>query len=309
MVYLVFAIGLVLLFLGGEVLIRGAVAVARRFHLSPLVIGVTIVGFGTSTPELLVSLQSALAGAPALALGNVIGSNIANVLLILGLAALIMPVPLPLATMRRDFSVMIGATLLLWAMLAGGVLARWEGAVLVAGLVAYLWVSLRGGRAAPTTTVNVELPPAMALWQALLLTLAGLGALMLGARLLVNSATLIARDFGVPEAVIGLTVLAVGTSLPELATAILAALRRHPEIAVGNILGSNVFNILGILGITALVTPIPVEPRFAGFDIGLALAAALSFLAFAALPARVGRIAGGGYLVSYGGYVLWLGLG
>ncbi|PKP73580.1 MAG: sodium:calcium antiporter [Alphaproteobacteria bacterium HGW-Alphaproteobacteria-6] len=309
MVYLVFAVGLVLLFLGGEVLIRGAVALARRFHLSPLVIGVTIVGFGTSTPELLVALQSALAGAPALALGNVIGSNIANILLILGLAALIMPVPLPLNVMRRDFAVMIGATLMLWAMLAGGVLARWEGAVLVAGLVAYLWISLRGAKPAAATTVNVELPPAMALWRALLLTLAGLGALMLGARLLVGSATLIARDFGVSEAVIGLTVLAVGTSLPELATAILAALRRHPEIAVGNILGSNVFNILGILGITALVTPIPVEPRFAGFDIGLALAAALSFLAFAALPARVGRIAGGGYLVSYLGYVLWLGLG
>lgn len=309
MVYLMFGVGLVLLFFGGEVLIRGAVALARRFHLSPLVIGVTIVGFGTSTPELLVSLQAALAGAPALALGNVIGSNIANVLLILGLSAMIMPVPVPLATMRRDFAVMIGATLLLWAMLTGGLLSRWEGAVLTAGLVGYLWISLRDGKAAPATTVNVELPPVMPLWQAGFLTLAGLAALMLGARLMVTSATLIARDFGVPEAVIGLTVVAVGTSLPELATSIMAAVRRHPEIAVGNILGSNVFNILGILGITALIAPIPVDPRFAGFDIGLALAAALSFLALAALPARVGRIAGGGYLVSYGGYVLWLGLG
>lgn len=300
MAYLMFVLGLVGLFFGGEFLIRGAVGVAQRFLVPPLIIGLTIVGFGTSTPELLVSLQAALGGAPALALGNVIGSNIANVLLILGLSALITAVPLRLADMRRDFAVMIGATLLLWLMLAGGMVARWEGLVLVAALAVYLWLCLKGAAGSSAPADGVVVRP---LWKSLAFALLGLVVLMTGARLLVDSSTEIARAFGVSEAVIGLTIVAIGTSLPELATSIVAALRRHPEIAVGNILGSNVFNILGILGVTAAVTPIPVESRFAGLDMGLALAAALAMLAFAALPGRVGRLGGGALLVSYAGYI------
>lgn len=306
MTYVLFLVGLVGLFLGGEVLIRGAVGVARRFHVPPLIIGLTIVGFGTSTPELLVGLQAALAGAPALAIGNVIGSNIANILLILGVSALIAAVPLPLAAMRRDFAVMIGATLALWFMLAGGLITRAEGLVLVTALVGYLWLCLRnaGGSEPPAT----EEPP-RALWQSLSMAIGGLIILMVGAHLLVDSSTKIARAFGVSEAVIGLTIVAIGTSLPELATAIIAALRGHSEIAVGNILGSNVFNIFGILGVTATVTPIPVEPRFVGLDMALALAAALTMLGFAALPGRVGRVGGAALLAAYATYIGFMSTG
>ena len=300
MTYALFLAGLVGLFFGGEFLIRGAVGVARRLHVPPLVIGLTIVGFGTSTPELLVSLQAAMAGAPSLAIGNVIGSNIANILLILGLSSMIAVVPMRFADMRRDFAVMIGATLLLWLMFAGGVVSRVEGAVLTAGLLLYLWISLKDSAgSAPPQDGLVTIP----LWQSIAFAVAGLIVLMIGARLLVDSATEIARTYGVSEAVIGLTIVAVGTSLPELATAIVAAMRRHPELAVGNILGSNVFNILGILGITALVTPIPVEARFAGLDMALALASALAMLAFAVLGGRIGRIGGGALLAGYAGYV------
>ncbi len=298
--YVLFLAGLVGLFFGGEFLIRGAVGIARRLHVPPLVIGLTIVGFGTSTPELLVSLQAAMAGAPSLAIGNVIGSNIANILLILGLSSLIAVVPLRFADMRRDFAVMIGATLLLWLMFAGGVVSRVEGTVLTAGLFLYLWISLKGTAGSAPPQDEVETIP---LWQSIAFAVAGLIVLMVGARLLVDSATEIARTFGVSEAVIGLTIVAVGTSLPELATSIIAAMRRHPELAVGNILGSNVFNILGILGITALVTPIPVEARFAGLDMALALASALTMVGFAMFGGRIGRFGGGALLIGYVGYI------
>ncbi|OYX44433.1 MAG: sodium:calcium antiporter [Rhodobacterales bacterium 32-67-9] len=300
MTYVLFLAGLVGLFFGGEFLIRGAVGIARRLHVPPLVIGLTIVGFGTSTPELLVSLQAAMAGAPSLAIGNVIGSNIANILLILGLSSLIAVVPLRFADMRRDFAVMIGATLLLWLMFAGGVVSRVEGTVLTAGLFLYLWISLKGTAGSAPPQDEVETIP---LWQSIAFAVAGLIVLMVGARLLVDSATEIARTFGVSEAVIGLTIVAVGTSLPELATSIIAAMRRHPELAVGNILGSNVFNILGILGITALVTPIPVEARFAGLDMALALASALTMVGFAMFGGRIGRFGGGALLIGYVGYI------
>ncbi|MGB5838337.1 MAG: sodium:calcium antiporter [Albidovulum sp.] len=304
MTYFLFFLGLVALFVGGEFLVRGAVGVARRFHVPPLIIGLTVVGFGTSTPELLVSVQAALGGVPALALGNIIGSNIANILLILGATALIMPVPLPLKGMERDFATVIGATLLLWAMLAGGTVSRLEGGILVVGLIAYLTMSLRGaaGSAIPEHGESFSVP----LWNSLGYALAGLIILMVGAHLLVENASVIARSFGVSEAVIGLSIVAIGTSLPELATSVMAAFRGHPEIGVGNILGSCIFNILGILGITALVTPIPVDPRFAGLDMGLALASALAMLAFSALPGRIGRIGAVALLVTYGGYMSML---
>lgn len=304
MTFILFLAGLAGLVIGGEFLIRGAVGIAQRYHVPPLVIGLTIVGFGTSTPELLVSLQAALDGAPALAIGNVVGSNIANILLILGLSALIIPFTLDFPTLRRDFAIMIGATVVLWLMLGGSVLSRFEGLILLAGLGGYLWLSLNGPRDIPD-----EPPLTRPVWQSALMALAGLVILMAGAKAMVFSATEFARAFGVSEAVIGLTIVAVGTSLPELAASIMAALRRHPELAIGNILGSNIFNILGILGVTATVTPIPVDARFVGFDIGLALAAALAFLALAVLPGRVGRIAGSGLVASYSGYLVLLGLG
>ncbi len=245
-------------------------------------------------------MQAALSGAPSLAIGNVIGSNIANVLLILGLSAMIAVVPMRFADMRRDFAVMIGATLLLWLMIAGGIVTRLEGAILSASLCLYLWLSLKDTAGSAPPEDGLATAP---LWKSIAIAIGGLVILMIGARLLVDSATEIARAFGVSEAVIGLTIVAVGTSLPELATSVVAAMRRHPEIAVGNILGSNIFNVLGILGITALVTPIPVEPRFAGLDMGLAFASALVMLGFAVLAGRIGRLGGAVLLTGYAGYV------
>ena len=298
LVYIIFTLGLFALFFGGEFIVRGAVGIAQRFHVPPLVIGLTIVGFGTSAPELLVSLQAALAGTPAIAVGNVVGSNIANILLILGVSAVITPVALVLSRLRRDFAVMIGATVLLWALVWGGMLARVEGLVLVALLVSYLALCLRQKAEAPAEGTHVA-----PLWLSVALAIGGLITLMLGARFLVDSAVQIARAFEVSEAVIGLTIVAIGTSLPELATSIVAALRKQSDIAVGNILGSNIFNTLGILGVTALVTPIPVEPRFQGLDMGLALVSALLLLALAAGPGRISRAAGGGLLLAYLAYL------
>ena len=306
MTILLFLTGLAGLFVGGELLIRGAVALARHFDVSPLVIGLTIVGFGTSSPELLVSIQAAWSGAPDIAIGNVLGSNIANILLILGLAAAIAPVRMPFAALRRDLAVMIAATILLWLMLAGGRVGRAEGLVLLAGLGAYLWLCF-------TTSKDAVAAEAPAVRQRPLpvsgaMVAAGLIALMVGARLLVDSATDIARAAGLSEAVIGLTIVAVGTSLPELATSLMAARRGQSEIAIGNVIGSNIFNILGILGLTALITPIPVDPRFTGLDIALALATALALVAIAFLYDRLGRRTGAIFLALYALYVIWLAL-
>ncbi|WP_245890842.1 calcium/sodium antiporter [Albidovulum aquaemixtae] len=300
-----FLIGLAGLFLGGELLVRGAVGVARRLDVPPLVIGLTIVGFGTSTPELLVALRAALEGVPALALGNVIGSNIANILLILGVAALIAPVPLRFGDLSRDFMVVIGATVIFWAMLGGGVVSRGEGVLLFLGLMAYLAACFRS--AAGSAPPGPDKGPPPLLGKSLALAAAGLIAVVIGAGLLVDSASEIARSLGVSEAVIGLSIVAVGTSLPELATSVMAAMRGHPEISVGNILGSCVFNIFGIIGITAMVTPVPVDPRFAGLDMTLALASALTMFGFAVLPERVSRVGGLGLLTAYCGYMALLG--
>lgn len=300
MTYLLLSIGLLGLFLGGELLVRGAVGIARRFGLSPLVIGLTVVGFGTSTPELLVSLQAALDGTPAISIGNVVGSNIANILLILGVSALIAPLAMAWAGLKRDMVVMIAATIALGAMMIGGVLGRAEGALMLGALALYLWAAMRQGGAGAEDQDESPVPP---LWKSAAFTLAGLVGLMIAARLLIDAATTIARDFGISEAVIGLTIVAVGTSLPELATSVVAAIRRQTEIAVGNVVGSNIFNILGILGMTALITPVPVDARFLWVDMPVALAVA-ALLALAAWRwGRLSRWGGAGMLAAYGAYV------
>ncbi|MDP3340176.1 calcium/sodium antiporter [Frigidibacter sp.] len=303
MTYLFLVIGLVGLFVGGEFLVRGAVGIARKFGLSPLVIGLTVVGFGTSMPELLVSVQAALGGTPAIAMGNVVGSNIANILLILGVAAVIAPISVAFGPLRRDLAVMLAATLVLWGMILGGYLGRIEGFILFAGLVAFLWAALRSGTAEEEetdATASVALPP---LWRSVLIAVAGLAVLMISARLLIDAATELARAFGISEAVIGLTIVAIGTSLPELATSVVAAMRKQADIAVGNVVGSNIFNILGILGMTAIIAPIPVEPRFAGIDMGLAFVAAAGLAFISWKWGRLGRPAGTGLLLVYVGYI------
>ena len=300
--YLYLLGGIVGLFFGGEALVRGSVDIARRMAIPPLLIGLTVVGFGTSTPELLVSVDAALSGVPDIALGNVVGSNIANILLIVGLSAMVWPIRVMGDTLKRDTAVMMAAALALLPIFAMGLMGRPAGAILLAGLAAYLiWAYLSAG-SAPDEEEAAK-PPATILI-ALLWVVAGLAALMLGARFLVDGAVSIARDFGVSEAFIGLTIVAVGTSLPELATSLIAAFRRQSEIAIGNIVGSNIFNILGILGATAMISPIPVAARFLTFDlpIMIAVSALLTFLLV--MRPTIGRGMGLVMLIAYVAYVV-----
>lgn len=299
--YLFLCAGLVGLFFGGEALVRGSVGIARRMAIPPLLIGLTVVGFGTSTPELLVSVDAAWRGVPDIALGNIVGSNIANILLIIGLSALVWPIRISGATLRRDTAVMMTAALLLIPMFAMEQMGRVSGLILVAGLGAYLvWAYLKPGEMA-TEEVGVSAPAsalASTLW-----VIGGLIALMVGARLLVDGAVSIARGYGISEAFIGLTIVAVGTSLPELATSLIAAFRRQSEIAIGNIVGSNIFNVLGILGVTALIAPIPVASRFLTFDLPVMIAVSLILTALLLTRPAIGRGIGVGMLVGYVAYI------
>ncbi len=301
--------GLAGLFFGGEALVRGSVGIAQRLAMPPLLIGLTVVGFGTSTPELLVSVDAALRGVSDIALGNVVGSNIANILLIVGVSALVWPIRVSGDTLKRDTAVMMAAAIILVPIFAFGMMGRVAGGILFASLVAYLvfaYRQSRNARNAPNAPLadDGDLPvPARGLWLSLVWVIGGLVALMFGARFMVDGAVTIARTFGVSEAFIGLTVVAVGTSLPELATSLIAALRKQSEIAIGNIVGSNIFNILGILGLTAIIAPIPVASRFLTFDLPIMIAASL-VLTLLLRRQTVGRGIGIVMLVAYGGYVL-----
>ena len=301
--------GLAGLFFGGEALVRGSVGIAQRLAMPPLLIGLTVVGFGTSTPELLVSVDAALRGVSDIALGNVVGSNIANILLIVGVSALVWPIRVSGDTLKRDTAVMMAAAVILVPIFAFGMMGRVAGGILFASLVAYLVFAYRQSRNAPNAPLADEgdlpvLPvPARGLWLSLIWVIGGLVALMFGARFMVDGAVTIARTFGVSEAFIGLTVVAVGTSLPELATSLIAAFRKQSEIAIGNIVGSNIFNILGILGLTAIIAPIPVASRFLTFDLPIMIAASL-VLTLLLRRQTVGRGIGIVMLVAYGGYVL-----
>ncbi|MES2540358.1 MAG: calcium/sodium antiporter [Pseudomonadota bacterium] len=304
MTYLMFFVGLVILVAGGEFLVRGASSIARAFHLSPLLIGLTIVGFGTSAPELIVSVQAALADQPGIAIGNVIGSNIGNVLLILGISALIAPLIIPGRKLWRDLAFMLAATATIWVMLLDGQVTRLDGLILLVGLAAFLTVAFTAGSGHPPEGGTETFGPN---WKPWVMTGAGLVALVIGAGFLVDSATTIAREFGISEAVIGLTIVAVGTSLPELATSVIAAFRKHTEIAVGNIVGSNIFNIFGILGLTALIAPIPAEARFAAVDMWWVAASSVGLAVVAFVLGGLPRIAGAGLLATYGAYLLLIG--
>lgn len=294
--------GLAGLFFGGEALVRGSVGIAQRLAMPPLLIGLTVVGFGTSTPELLVSVDAALRGVSDIALGNVVGSNIANILLIVGVSALVWPIRVSGDTLKRDTAVMMAAAIILVPIFAFGMMGRVAGGILFASLVAYLVFAYRQSRNAPLADEG-DLPvPARGLWLSLIWVIGGLVALMFGARFMVDGAVTIARTFGVSEAFIGLTVVAVGTSLPELATSLIAALRKQSEIAIGNIVGSNIFNILGILGLTAIIAPIPVASRFLTFDLPIMIGVSL-VLTLLLRRQTIGRGVGIVMLVAYGGYV------
>jgi cation:H+ antiporter len=279
-------VGLVVLVVGGELVVRGASRLAVGLGISPVVVGLTIVAFGTSSPELAVSLGATLSGSPDVAVGNVVGSNIYNILLVLGLAALVRPLVVQQQIVRFDVPLVIGVSVLLWILVLDGTLGSVEGGALVVLLIAYTVYSVRSGRT-ESSDVEAEYRDAIGRGSALasrarevVVFLAGLVALVIGSQLLTGGATDVARSLGVSELVIGLTVVAMGTSMPELVTSVVAALRGQRDLAVGNVVGSNLFNILGVLGITAVAAPasVPVAPEAVSFDIPVMIAVAVACL-------------------------------
>ncbi len=302
MTILFLCLGLAGLFLGGDWLVKGASGIASAFRVSPLVIGLTIVGFGTSTPELMVSLDAALSGKPGIAIGNVVGSNVVNILLILGLSAMAGVIFTSLADLRRDLAWMTGAALSLVPVVWDGLVSRFEGVLLFGAILVYLVMAIR--RPGPTVFDGFVAPP---LWRSAILAVAGLGFVLIGARLLVDNATELARAYGISEADIGLSVVAVGTSLPELATSLVAAFRGQRDIALGNVIGSNIFNILAILGLTALITPVPVEPRFISLDVPIMIAVSLALVALIWLRSGISRLPAFGFVAAYAAYIGTLG--
>ncbi len=297
--------GLTALVLGGDALVRGSVAVATRAGLSPLVIGLTLVGFGTSVPELMTSLIAAFDGLPGIALGNVVGSNIANILLILGLSAVIAPVVAG-AVIGRDGWIMLGVTALCAGLMLMGQVGRVAGLVCVVLLAIYLFTTLRQGQVEPVADIPTEKKP---LWYGFGFFLAGLVGVLIGAKLLVDGASAIATAFNVSNAVIGLTVVAVGTSLPELVTSVIAARKGQGDIAVGNVVGSNIFNVLGILGITAVVHPLDVPADMQGLSLWVLVGAALAPAAIMLAFGRISRAMGLMMVLAYAAYTTVLVIG
>lgn len=303
-------VGIGLLTAGGEGLMRGALGIAARLGVSPLLSGLLIVGFGTSMPEMVVSIDAALSHRPDLAIGNVVGSNIGNVLLILGICAVITPLAVTPLALRRDAVTVIAASCLFIFLANGNLLARAEAAILLLLLIAYLALAYWSERssAAPSAAMHeaeageVGLLPGSIMWSAAGVVF-GLLLLIAGSHVLLKGAVGIAQSLGVSEAVIGLTLVAVGTSLPELSISVIAALRRHADVAVGNILGSNIFNLLGILGVSAFLRPLSVTGRVVEFDQWVMLGAALLLLAFLYTGRRLDRIEGGVLLAGYLVYV------
>ena len=310
--FLFLFLGIALLTVGGEALIRGSLAAAKRLGVSPLLSGLVIVGFGTSAPELVVSVNAAIDGRPDIAIGNVVGSNIGNILLILGVCALITPLAVKPLALRRDAVTVVAASLLFLVLVGGSALARVDAAIFLCALAAYLGWAYWSERfhAAPSGELHqaeaeeLSTVPMSVLWTAIVVLL-GLLLLIAGSQVLLIGAIGIAAYFGVPEAVVGLTLVAVGTSLPELSISVIAAIRRHADVAVGNILGSNIFNLLGILGVSALLQPLPVHPRILHFDQWVMLGTSLLLLLFLYTGRRLSRAEGGVLLVGYGIYV-WL---
>lgn len=285
-------VGLVLLFFGGNWLVEGASRLARSLGISPLVVGLTVVALGTSAPELLVSLSAALSGSSDIAVGNVVGSNIANIGLILGVSGLIFPISVHIDLLKREIPIMLVATVVAVIMFQDGQISRLDGIILVSGLIAFISFmivsALRDRRIQPDPEEEQHLHPAnvnrrVEVFRFLL----GFAVLAIGAQVTVGNATQLARNLGISELVIGITLISIGTSLPELVTSIIAAFSKNSDIAIGNVVGSNLFNLLAILGITSIVRPINVSPQIAGGE-------ALMMLGFSLLlvPFVINRVLG-----------------
>jgi cation:H+ antiporter len=307
--WLLVALGLVLLLLAGDSLVKGAVNLALRLGVPALIVSLTIVAFGTSAPELLISVQAILDGVPGIALGNVVGSNTANILLVLGIPALLATMHTSECDTRHSYLQMIAASVLFIGLAFLGTFTWVSGLILLAALAAMLTHAFLSARAhrngcAQDDVEDVEGADPDMPWKKIILFLVlGLIGLPLGANLLVDGATSIARTYGVSETVIGLTLVAVGTSLPELATTVMAALRQQADVALGNVIGSNMFNLLGIIGVASLVGPLPVEQTFLDFDLWIMLGASLLLIPFVFLRQDISRLWGVLLTALYLGYL------
>lgn len=304
--YLILLLGLAGLVIAGDALVRGAVGLAERFGIPPLIIGLTIVALGTSAPELMISLQAAFEGVADIAVGNVVGSNIANVLLVLGVPALIAATPCDQTGLKRSTFFMLGASLLFVAFAFTGTLVFWHGLVFLALLAVFLvgsYVSAKAGGPTDIDTIDgVEGVP-HSLWAAIAFFAVGIIGLPFAADATVESASSIARSLGVPEVIIGLTIIAIGTSLPELVTTVVAAVKGQADVGVGNVIGSNVFNILFILGATSTITALPIAEQILRFDIWIMLGASALLLPFVIGKLTIGKKTGLAFLALYAIYL------
>lgn len=314
MAYLLIALGLGLLFWGGDLLVKGAVQLAQRWKVSTLVIGMTVVSSATSAPELLVSLQAAIEGHPDLALGNVVGSNIANISLILGFTALFYPLAIAEDTIRRNFPITLGASLLFWAFLAlNGIIDRWEGLVLFLLLIGYTVTAIRRSRK-QTKLMEAEAEvearlPKVPMWRSAVLIILGVAALKFGADFLIQGSVTVALEWGIDERIISLSIVAVGTSVPELAASLVSAIRQEQDISLGNLLGSNLFNILSVIGLTGIIQPIEAQSAsFISFDLPVMIGFLLLLFPMMVwiTSRRIGRWEGLVLLMAYVGYLIYI---
>lgn len=297
-------LGLVILVVGGELLVKGAVTIANNFKISPLVIGMTIVSFGTSAPELLVSLQAALDGNPSISIGNVVGSNIANLALVLSITVLIFPIIAERQTKIVDWPMMMLATLLFVVFSLDNQIVWWEGAILFGILITFTFLLIRNSRKQNKKLEDDDLETKGSTFIGIALLLGGLIGLYFGSEWFVSGAVSIAKYFDLSDRVIGVTVVAFGTSAPELVASTVAAYRQQTDISVGNLIGSNLFNIMAVLGITSMVTPISVEQSVLDFDIYWVVGIALAMLPILFIGKKIGRIKGVLLLGTYVSYIL-----
>lgn len=311
--WLLCALGLVILLLAGDALVKGAVNLSLRVGIPALIVSLTIVAFGTSAPELLIAINSVLENKPDIAMGNVVGSNTANILLVLGVPAILATLHTSECNTRKTYIFMMLATVLFIALAFTGSFGTWQALVLLAALAYVLFDAFRDAhkhrkgtaQAAVEDEEEVEgADPNMPWWQIIVFLLLGLIGLPLGADLLVDNASLIARDYGVSETVIGLTLVALGTSLPELATTTMAALRRQADVVLGSVIGSNMFNLLAIIGVAALIGPIPVAPEFLRFDLWVMFGASVLLAPFVFMGWNITKTWGIGLTLAYFAYVV-----
>ncbi|GAB3006750.1 calcium/sodium antiporter [uncultured Cyclobacterium sp.] len=303
MSYLILAIGFLILLLGGKFLVDGASAIAARLGLSPGLIGLTIVAFGTSAPELLVSVTASLKGSSDITVGNVIGSNISNISLVLGISAIIFPIYIQKSTLKLDYPFTLISSVLFYMMAFNGVISLYEGVILFSCFIALNWYFFKTIERVEFTEEEAALMKKQSPWLAILQLIGGAAGLYFGSELVVGNASLIARNFGVSERIIGVTIIAIGTSLPELVTSVLAALKKETEMALGNILGSNIMNVFSIIGITALIKPIDVATEFIFTDFVWMLGFTILLLPIMRINYIITRIKGA---VLLSGYLLYI---